>query len=72
MDRIPDYRLDPPDVSYIDPKCPVCGSTYFNSIYRNQDGEICGCSECITILDTNDYLAEIEDEMRDENDKYRY
>lgn len=28
-------------------KCPVCGGTYYE-IYRDRDGYIFGCDECVT------------------------
>lgn len=40
-----------------EPKCPVCGEEC-DTFYRNADGEIVGCDECITALDAWEVTAE--------------
>lgn len=32
-------------------KCPVCGGYAMTEVYRNRDGEIVGCDECLTRVD---------------------
>lgn len=33
-----------------EPFCPVCGETC-DTIYRNQEGDVVGCNECLTAYD---------------------
>jgi len=44
------------------PKCPICESQDYDYIYKNFDGEICGCSDCVKAIDAYDYWEEIESE----------
>ena len=40
--------------------CPVCGADC-RQYYRNLDGEILGCEECVETVDAEDYIAEIRE-----------
>lgn len=33
-----------------EPRCPVCGESC-NTIYRNAEGDVVGCNECLTAVD---------------------
>ena len=40
--------------------CPVCGADC-RQYYRNLDGEILGCEECVETVDAEDYIAEVRE-----------
>ena len=40
--------------------CPVCGADC-RQYYRNLDGEILGCEECVEEVSAEDYLAEVRE-----------
>lgn len=44
-----EWWLDPPepDIEHI-PICPVC-NTECSDIYKDRDGNVCGCENCIKI-----------------------
>lgn len=44
----PERPLEPKD--YDMPECPVCGEET-DTYYKNKDGEIVGCDNCITAVD---------------------
>lgn len=52
-----DYMLDPPEQAEY-PACPKCKSTEYDFIYKDIDNEICGCSECVKMIDACDYWEE--------------
>lgn len=33
-----------------EPRCPVCGESC-DTIYRNAEGDVVGCNECLTAFD---------------------
>ena len=41
-------RLDPPEAPI--PVCPICGAET-DTYYKNADGEIVGCDECVSTID---------------------
>ena len=56
-----DYMLDPPE--YPDPpECPICHSDLYDEIFKDINGEVCGCSECIEILTDEEWWLEFEEE----------
>lgn len=59
---VPDYRLDPPPYRGY-PRCPVCGSDMYEYIYKAY-GDVCGCSECVKIVEAEDYAEEEEERGR--------
>ena len=52
-----DYRLDPPKVPDT-PECPICRSDLYYEIYKDINGEVCGCSDCIEILTDEEWWLE--------------
>ena len=68
-DRMIEASLDPPDPPQI-PECPVCRSDLYEEIYRDSEGLICGCSECVSVIALEEYLDELDEEMADE--RYAY
>ena len=68
-DRMIEAPLDPPDPPKI-PECPVCRSDLYEQIYRDCNGDICGCSECMEVLSVGEYLQELEWLMEDERYSY--
>ena len=58
-ERIPDYRLEPPDRDDFIPVCPICGEEC-DTVYLDADGDIVGCDQCISLVDAYDYLYEEE------------
>ncbi len=61
MERVPDHPVirELERNGYIDskvplePACPVCGRECM-TIYRDRDGEIVGCDDCIREIDARD------------------
>lgn len=60
---VPDYRIDPPPQKDY-PSCPVCGSDCYDYVYKGWDNNVCGCSDCITALEADDYANEVEENER--------
>ena len=52
--NLPDYRLDPPEPPEY-PACKCCGSTEYDQIYFDIDGEWAGCDACMSHEDADDY-----------------
>ena len=65
-EKIPYFRsyYEPPDPPEI-PECPVCGSDCYEEVYRDNNDEVCGCSDCVRAVSLEDYLVELEEEMED-------
>lgn len=61
--------MEPPEYSDA-PECPVCGSTLYATIYRNDDG-IVGCDDCISSIDAEDWWEELE-EANEPDPDYAY
>lgn len=40
-----------------EPICPECGKTC-DTIYRNQEGDIVGCNECLTAYDAWELIVD--------------
>lgn len=38
-----------------EPSCPVCGEPC-DTLYRNKDGDVVGCEECLTAFDAWEVL----------------
>lgn len=49
-DRLGDY-----DDGYIEYKCPICGSSYLQKIYIDDNENCVGCDICIHELDVEKY-----------------
>lgn len=64
-----EFWLDPPEPPDW-PECPVCGSTLYATIYRNDDG-IVGCDDCISSIDAEDWWEELAEEDEPDPD-YAY
>lgn len=48
---LPERNLVPPEYGEESwPRCPVCGATT-DTFYRNEQGDIVGCEECIHYVD---------------------
>lgn len=43
------------------PACPICRSIMYDTIYKDFNDEICGCSDCVTALDLEEYLDELDE-----------
>ena len=55
-----DYMLDPDtDVKF--PRCPVCGQEC-DTYYRDRDGEIFACENCVSLVDAYEFYEEEKDE----------
>jgi len=52
-----DYNLDPPEPIEF-PECPVCSSTYYQELFFDMDGNLCGCSDCMSKYDAAEYWAD--------------
>ena len=52
------YGYEPDDP--VELVCPVCGADC-RQYYRNLNGEILGCEECVEEVGAEDYLAEIRE-----------
>ena len=48
--RTPEPPVSPPDYDEHLPECPVCGEEA-DTFYKNSDGDIVGCMECIRAVD---------------------
>lgn len=57
---VPDYNIDTPAVKEY-PKCPVCGSDMYEYIYKDTYGDVCGCSDCVKIVEAEDFAEEEEE-----------
>lgn len=55
------YGFNPPEA--VETICPICGQEC-RRIYRNLNGEIIGCAECVEEVSAEDYL----DEIREQNE----
>lgn len=40
-------------------RCPVCGKTC-DTLYKQQDGEIFGCENCVEVMDAWDAVDELD------------
>lgn len=54
--RLMRYEPDEPTLVV----CPVCG-TEAGKLYRNYNGEVVGCEDCIEAVYAEDYLSEIRE-----------
>ena len=52
------YGFEPDEA--VELVCPVCGADC-RKYYRNLNGEILGCEECVEEVNAEDYLAEIRE-----------
>lgn len=52
------YGYEPPDP--VEVVCPVCGADC-RKYYRNLNGEILGCEECVEEVSAEDYLDEVRE-----------
>lgn len=68
---VPDYMLDPPSPMQY-PPCPVCGSDLYEFVYKDIDGEVCGCDMCVKSMDANEYADEMAEMMREEADEMTF
>ena len=59
---IDDYRLDPPLDKYAVPPCPKCGAGLYGYLFLDIDGDVVGCTECVTTKDPWEYVEMLEDE----------
>ncbi len=50
-----DYRLDPPNGGEFIPRCPICGREC-DTLYLDENREVFGCEQCITLCDAYEYL----------------
>lgn len=50
---IPDYLMLDPKMKVIFPRCPVCGKDC-DTVYKDRDGTIFACENCVTIADAYD------------------
>jgi len=56
---LPDYRVEPPKMRpYL--CCPWCGSEMYDYVIEDKFGEIVGCSQCVRLLDADEYLEKKE------------
>lgn len=58
--------LDPTE--YNVPKCPICGDENYEFIYKDADGNVCGCSECVSIIESSDWWEELAESMKPDPD----
>lgn len=66
MENIPDapdirHAMETGYAPWVDnrePRCPVCGESC-DTIYRNAEGDIVGCNECLTAYDAWEELADV-------------
>ena len=52
------YGFEPDEA--VELVCPVCGADC-RKYYRNLNGEILGCEECVEEVSAEDYLAEVRE-----------
>ena len=60
--------LDPPEYPE-PPECPICGSTIYDYIYKDINDEICGCSDCVYVLNACEWMDELEQENEPDPDR---
>lgn len=54
-----EYWLDP--VQYSNPICPICFDEC-ETIYKDGEGNVCGCENCISAVDAYEWAEEQEAE----------
>jgi len=53
------------------PICPVCGAEC-ETIYKDGDGNVIACDECISSRDSWEWLADEKEAEQDERDDRKY
>ena len=61
------YGWEPPEP--VEVVCPICGADC-RQYYRNLNGEILGCEECVEEINAEEYLAEQMEEIQIEKGRH--
>ena len=48
---------DPPEQNV--PECPICGTDMYEYIYKDTDGKIVGCDNCVSICCAAEWWEEL-------------
>ena len=64
-----DYMMEPPEQSM--PVCPVCGEEC-EEFYFDNDGDICGCDNCISVKNAYEYEEEKAEIAKDAYEDLQY